>query len=158
MTLKECSGMRVAKEAPILRILLSSACLLLGVGEGRGQTIVRSFDGDRGPGLAACEAGNSHCGRQPEMNAAANGTRVVQVTWQNVRTYDYSGKLLDSTSLSTFIRKAGLDPMPKAGKGPFEPHVVFNEFIGRWLITSSCSNDCLLVSASADPLGPWGGV
>jgi hypothetical protein len=87
------------------------------------------------------------------MNAAANGNRVVQVTWQNIRTYDYNGKLLDSTSLSNLIQKAGLDPMPKAGKGPFEPHVVFSEFIGRWVITASCRHDCLLVSASEDPMG-----
>src|SRR5262245_4208050 len=149
--------MRLTKEALIL-IPLSVACLLLLAGEVRGQTILRSFDGDSGPGLAACEAGDNHCGRQPEMNAAANGSRVVQVTWQNVTTYDYDGKLLNSISLSDFIRKAGMDPMPKAGKGPFEPHVVFNEFIGRWVITSSCGHDCLLVSTSEDPMGSWGGV
>jgi hypothetical protein len=47
---------------------------------------------------------------------------------------------------------------PQAGNGPFEPHVIFDEFIGRWILTATCLNDCFLVSASDDPLGPWGGV
>jgi hypothetical protein len=138
---------------------LAAPCLLSPVGMATAQTIVASFDGDSGPGLAVCESGVTHCGRQPEMNVAVNGKQVVQVTWQNVRVYDYSGTLLQSTPLASFIRKAGLDPMPpKGGKGPFEPHVVFDEFIGRWIITSTCHSDCLLVSASSDPLGSWGGV
>ena len=133
-------------------------CLLLPARTATGQTIVRSFDGDSGPGLAACQAGGNHCGRQPEMNVAADGKHVVQVTWQNVRIHDYDGKLLQSTPMATFIRNAGLDPMAKGGKGPYEPHVVFNEFIQRWIMTSSCKDDCLLVSASPDPIGPWRGV
>jgi hypothetical protein len=92
------------------------------------------------------------------MNVGANGTRVVQVTWQNVRVYDYAGRLLRSTPMSTFVRDAGLDPMPPGGKGPFEPHVVFDEFIGRWIVTVTAHSDALLVSASSDPMGAWGGV
>jgi hypothetical protein len=92
------------------------------------------------------------------MNVAASGRQVVQVTWQNVRIYDYRGKLLRSTPLATFVRNAGLDPMPPAGKGPFEPHVVYDEFIGRWIITVTGHSDCLLVSASSNPMGAWGGV
>ncbi len=30
--------------------------------------------------------------------------------------------------------------------------------VGRWIITSTCHSDCSLVSASADPMGSWGGV
>jgi hypothetical protein len=123
--------------------LVSALCLLSCVAA-TAQTIVRSFDGDSGPSLAQCQAAPSHCGRQPKMNVAANGKQVVQVTWQNVRVYDYGGTLLKST--------------PLADSGPFEPHVVFDEFIGRWIITSTCHSDCLLVSASADPLGAFGGV
>src|SRR5262249_7937499 len=135
------------------------ALCLMPPGEAAAQTIVHSFDGDSGPTLAQCQAGPSHCGRQPEMNVAANGKQVLQVTWQNVRVYDYGGTLLKSTPLADFIRKAGLDPMPPKGdKGPFEPHVVFDEFIDRWIITSTCQSDCLLVSASAAPLGEGGGV
>jgi len=138
--------------------LVSVLCLLSSVAA-TAQTIVHSFDGDSGPSLAQCQAGPSNCGRQPEMNVAANGKQVIQSTWQNVRVYDYGGTLLKSTSLADFIRKAGLDPMPpKSTKGPFEPHVVFDEFIGRWVITSTCHSDCLMVSASADPLGAWGGL
>ena len=100
------------------------------------------------------------------MVAAADGKHVVQMTWQHVNVYDYGGKLLRSTSLPEFIRKAGLDPMPSlpraaAGdqpRGPFEPHVVFDEFIGRWLVSVTCLNDCFIVSATADPAGPWRGV
>ncbi|HEY3382670.1 MAG TPA: hypothetical protein VGK32_12925 [Vicinamibacterales bacterium] len=138
--------------------LLFAWCLLLPVGAASAQTVVRSFDGDKGLPLDACKANDSWCGRQPELNVAANGKQVVQVTRQNVRTYDYTGKLLQSTPLAILIRNAGLNPMTNGGKGPFEPHVVFDEFIGRWLISASCANDCLLVSASADSLGKWGGI
>src|SRR6516165_5948454 len=93
------------------------------------------------------------------MSVAANGKQVMQTTWHNVTVYDYDGKVLQSMPLASFIRKAGMDPMPPGGdKGPFEPHVVFNEFIGRWIVTSTCKSDCLLVSATSDPLGLWGGV
>jgi hypothetical protein len=133
-------------------------CLMLPAGTAAAQTVLRSFEGDAGPGIEACQAGGNHCGRQPEMNAAGNGTRVVQVTWQSVRVHDYDGKLLRTTPFRAFVRAAGLDPEPGGGKGPFEPHVVFNEFIQRWIITSSCKDDCFIVSSSPDPMGPWKGV
>lgn len=121
--------------------------------------IVNSFEGDRGPGLAVCKSngGPIHCDRA-EMDAAANGKQIVQVTWQNVNVYDTAGRLLKSTPLSTLIRSAGLDPNPPKGGGPFEPHIVYNEFIERWIITVTCSNDCTLVSASSDATGSWGGT
>src|ERR1051326_8150472 len=71
------------------------------------QTIVRSFDGDKGPDQEHCRPQEIRCGRQAEMVAAANGKQVVQVTWQHVNVYDYRGKLLQSTSLPEFIHKAG---------------------------------------------------
>lgn len=122
------------------------------------QDVVRSFDGDKGVALAACQPETTRCGRQPEMGVAANGKQVVQVTWQNVLIFDYSGKLLRSTPLADFIKATNLDPNPPEGKGPFEPHVIFDEFMGRWIITATCRNDCFLVSASSDPMGAWGGV
>src|SRR5690242_85079 len=73
------------------------------------QTIVRSFDGDKGPQMDNCNAQELRCGRQAEMMAAANGKQVLQVTWQHVNVYDYNGKLLHSQTLPEFIRKAGLD-------------------------------------------------
>jgi hypothetical protein len=97
-----------------LAIFLSSS------GNLRAQTVVRSFDGDSGPGLAACESGITHCDR-PDMNVAASGKQIVQVTWQNVRVYDYSGKLLRAIPTKTFVRDAGLDPQPmppNAFQGP----------------------------------------
>src|SRR5262245_45969898 len=77
------------------------------------QTIVRSFDGDKGPAQGQCNAEELRCGRQAEMVAAASGRQVVQVTWQHVNIYDYSGRLLRSSTLTDFLRKAGLDPMPR---------------------------------------------
>ena len=44
------------------------------------QTLVRSFDGDKGMDLAACKPETMFCGRQPEMDVAVNGKQVVQVT------------------------------------------------------------------------------
>lgn len=131
------------------------------------QTNVRSFEGDKGPDQEHCRPEEVRCGRQAEMVAAASGKRVVQVTWQHVNVYDNSGKLLHSTLLPDFIKKTGLDPIPPppkraegadVTKGPFEPHIVFDEFIHRWIITATCLNDCFLVSESADPAGSWRGV
>ena len=111
-----------------------------------------------------CQSGVTHCDR-PEMDVAVNGKQVVQVTWQNFSIYDYHGHLLEATPMSTLIRRAGLNPIPRERErasskslGPYEPHVVYDEFIGRWLITVTGKNDCPLVSASSDPTSPWGGV
>jgi hypothetical protein len=128
------------------------------------QMIVRSFDGDKGPDQEHCRSEVIRCGRQAEMTAAANGKQVVQVTWQHVNVYDYSGRLLQSTMLPEFIKSAGLDPTPPSNRpnvkdqGPFEPHIVFDEFIGRWILNLTCLNDCLVVSASSDALGGWHGI
>ena len=130
------------------------------------QAVERSFDGDHGPGSSVCETGVMHCGL-PEMDAAANGKQVVEVTWQNVRVYDYHGRLLASTPMTGWIRSAGLDPIPPPGprkpagpviRGPIEPHVVFDEFIQRWIVTVTGFSDSILVSASPDPRGKWRGV
>jgi hypothetical protein len=64
--------------------------------------IVHSFDGDNG--VAATGRG------KPELNVAANGTQVMQTTWQNVNVYDYTGTLLQSTTLPALVTSAGLDP------------------------------------------------
>ena len=58
----------------------------------RAQT-VSSFEGDRGPGAAVCKADGApiHCDRA-EMDVAASGKQVVQVTWQNVNVYDSDGQ------------------------------------------------------------------
>ena len=140
-------------------MLLACMCLLL-AGVSTAQEVVRSFDGDTGPGLADCQAGKNWCGRQSETEVAANGKQVVQVTWQNLRIYNYSGKLLQSIPMDTFVRNAGLDPMTgkKGDKGPFEPHVVYDEFLGRWVVAVSAHSDSLLVSASDDATAKWGGV
>lgn len=137
--------------------LLVAFCVLLPK-HGTGQTIVHSFDGDKGVEFSECKPETTRCGRQPESNVAANGKVVVQVTWQSVHVYDYSGKLLHSSPFSDFVKNAGLNPDPPRGKGPFEPHVIYDEFLQRWIITVTCLNDCVLVSASSDPMGTWKGV
>src|SRR6516162_5439383 len=90
--------------------VMGALCLLYPVSQTTAQTILHSFDGDSGPGLAVCQTGVTHCGF-PDMNASANGKQVVQVTWQNIRVYDYNGRLLRSTPMKTFMRDAGLNPM-----------------------------------------------
>ncbi len=150
---------------PAVAVLLAGLLPLFGGAPSAAQPIVSSFDGDKGPGLAVCETGITHC-YLPEMDVAANGKEVVQVTWQHVQIYDYSGKLVKSTPMSKLIRDAGLDPIPPerpnapkpSAPGPFEPHVVYDEFLGRWIITVTCKSDCMLVSASSDPAGAWGGA
>ena len=141
-----------------LGVLVTALSMLSLQGAVRAQT-VSSFEGDRGPGAAVCKANGApiHCDRA-EMDVAASGRQVVQVTWQNVNVYNSTGKLLKSTPLSTVIRDAGLDPNPAKGGGPFEPHIVYDEFIERWIITVTCLNDCTLVSAGADATGAWGGA
>ena len=87
---------------------------------------------------------------------------MVQVTWQNVRVYDYTGHLLRSTPMTTCIRNAGLDPIPPERRkpagpsvpGPFEPHGVYDAFINGWIITVTCLKDCTLVRASSAAMGP----
>lgn len=134
------------------------ASLLLLLSSASAQKVIKSFDGDKGVEFANCHPETTRCGRQPEMAVAVNGKRVVQITWQNVLVFDYDGKLLRSTPASEFIKAANLDPEPPEGKGPYEAHVVFDEFIGRWIITMTCRSDCFLVSATSDPMGAWGGV
>src|SRR5579871_4132885 len=102
-------------------MLVAIACLLLAGAPAAAQTVVHSFDGDHGPGRAVCETGVTHCGF-PDMNAAVNGKQVVQVTWQNVSVYDYSGRMLKSVPLKTFISDAGLNPIPKQHRKPAGPY------------------------------------
>ena len=102
--------MNQSKEMLTTCLLALAVCLLWPV-RAAAQTIVRSFDGDSGPGLAACQSGVTHCDR-PEMDVAVNGKQVAQVTWQSVRIYDYNGRLLASAPMTEFVRRAGLNPIP----------------------------------------------
>lgn len=147
------------KERQLTFCALLTSFLILLSGAAATAQVINSFDGDRGPGEAVCRSKERpiHCDRA-EMDVAVSGKQVVQVTWQNVNVYDTAGKLLKSTPLSSLIRGVGLDPDPAKGGGPFEPHIVYNEFIERWIITVTCANDCTLVSASSDATGAWGGT
>ena len=143
----------------MLGALLIAWHALLPVEAARAQ-VVNSFEGDRGPGLEVCKSENAptHCDRA-EMDVATNGKQVVQVTWQNVNVYDTAGKLLKSMPFSELISSTGLDPNLTKGAGrQFEPHIVYNEFIERWIITVTCKNDCTLVSATSDATEGWGGT
>ena len=90
----------------------------------------------------------------PEMNVAANGSQVVQVTSRSVVVYSYTGAVLDTMSLASFITGAGVTP----NANPIEPHVVYDEFIQRWIISATCSLDCVMVSATSDATGAWAGI
>src|SRR5262249_27241391 len=120
--------------------LLGLAC----ISSAAQNPLIRSFEGDQGTAFPQCRPESTHCGRQPEMNVAVNGSSVVQVTWQHVSVFDYSGKLLRSMPLAQFIKNAHLDPDPADGKGPYEPMVIYDEFLGRWIVTVTCHNDCFL--------------
>jgi len=100
------------------------------------------------------------------MDVATNGKQVVQVTWQNIRVYNKKGRMLQSIPMTAFIRNAGLNPVSGSKRapdasvdpGPIEPHIVYDEFIHRWIVTITAQNESLMVSASPDPAGKWNGV
>lgn len=139
--------------------------LLLLAGTAPSQTVVHSFDGDKGPGLATCETGITHCGLA-EMDVATNGKQVVQITWQNISVYSKKGRLLQAIPTTTFIRNAGLNPISGSKRapgatvdpGPIEPHIVYDEFIKRWMVSITGENESLIVSESPDPKGKWSGI
>ena len=153
------------KQVRIVWSLVIPVCLGFSDATATAQPIVRSFEGDRGPGLAVCQTGVSHCGF-PDMDAAVNGKQVVQVTWQNVRVYGYDGHLIQSTPLTKFMGDAGLNPIPPERRnlagpsvpGPIEPHTVYDEFIDRWIVTATGASDSFLVSTTPDAMGSWRGV
>ena len=154
--------MPIMKREPIMKTRIALFGALLCSIPATAQLIKHSFDGDAGPGEAACKPSPSHCS-WPDMSAAVSHKQVVEATWQNVRVYDHSGHLLRSIPMGTFIGNAGLKPLPQqpgkpAGPPVIEPSVVFDEFIQRWIVSLTGLSDSLLVSASADALGSWGGV
>jgi hypothetical protein len=117
---------------------------------GTGISVLHSFDGDQGIGPTG--AG------KPMMNVAANGTQVAQVTGHNLNVYDYAGGTISSNTLAAVITSAGLNPIPSGNVRPYEPHIVFDEFIDRWIVVASCRYDCVLVSDGSDLSSPhWAG-
>jgi hypothetical protein len=42
--------------------------------------------------------------------------------------------------------------------GPIEPHVVYDEFIDRWIVTTTGASDSFVVSSTPDAMGSWRGV
>ncbi len=113
-------------------------------------SILNSFDGETGDV-------NDLRGK-PEMNVASNGTQVGQVTSKAFTVYSTSGTLLATTTLSALVTGAGLNPTTSGGTPPYEAHVIFNPFIQRWIISVSCSLDCVLVSSGADAMtSTWKG-
>jgi hypothetical protein len=91
------------------------------------------------------------------MSVAANGAaQVLQVTWQNATVYT-GGSISFSEPTSTLVAKA-LFPDGGGSCTPGEPHVVYDEFLSRWVMTINCGGMVLLVSQSSDPTGAWAGV
>ena len=116
-----------------------------------GPKIVSSFDATSGdPGMtykdhpdiamAAC----SNCGKAGQ---------VLVATGQDVAVYDKSGKLLKSSTMTNFIKAAGLEP-----DRINDPRAAYDPFIGRWIVVCSCSADFLMVSRNKDATGAWQGV
>ena len=118
---------------------------------GGGLTVLHAFDGESGT-VAAYRG-------KPEMNVAANGSQVAQITNPSLDVYDYSGTMLKTTSLATLVTAAGLNPTTSpGGKPPYEPHILYDPFIQRWIISVSCSLDCVLVSSGSDAVtSSWQG-
>ena len=111
-----------------------------------------------GPAWRVVPVALRSAGRSREWPAyRPTAPRSAQVTWQNFNVYDYTGKLLSSVPLANLITNAGLNPKSTQGF-PFEPHVLYDEFIGRWLLTSTCLYDCFLVSSTSDATGTWSSI
>jgi hypothetical protein len=105
------------------------------------------FDGDTGKGNPPLYRDH------PDMAIGANGTQVVETTGQNLNVYSYSGTVIGSMSISTFISNAG----GTVGMVN-DPRLVYDPFISRWLFVCSCSANYLIVSASSDAMGAWKAV
>jgi hypothetical protein len=90
--------------------------------------------------LAAC----SKCGRDGQ---------VLVVTGQDVAVFDVHGTRLKQQRTNEFLTAAGVT----VGKVN-DPRATYDQFIGRWIVVCSCSNDFLIVSASDDATGKWKGV
>ncbi len=120
--------------------------------------MIVQFDGEAGGGIAACPGTPPKCRQIPELNVASNGTQVAQITWSSFNVYDTTGKPLSSTALPAFVTAAGVSPTNAASGFPYEPHVLYNELIGRWMVTTTCKYDCFLVSATSDATGAWQGI
>lgn len=105
------------------------------------------FDGDTGAGNPP--AYKDH----PDMAVAANGTQVVETSGQNINVYNYSGTLVKSTPISSFIANA----VGTVGTVN-DPRMVYDPFISRWLFVCSCAANYLIVSADTDATSTWKGV
>ena len=118
-----------------------------GGGSGSIGNATIQFDGDAGTGNPPTSKDH------PDMAVGASGTQIVETTGQDINVYSYSGSLLKSTSISSFINTAtGSVGMVN------DPRLVYDPFITRWLFVCSCSVNYLIVSASSDAMGAWKGV
>src|SRR5215475_9971072 len=105
------------------------------------------FDGDMGVGNPPIYKDH------PDMAVAANGTQIVETTGQDINVYNYSGNLLQSTPISSFIANT----VGTVGVIN-DPRLVYDPFISRWLFVCSCSGNYLIVSAGTDATSGWKGV
>lgn len=123
------------------------AILLTLVPSLQAQTVLTQFDGD------ACTGGSLCYRDHPDPSLAANGYQYVEVTGKGVNVYDYSGTLLKSTAMGSFITNAGL----RAGQ-IHDPRVIYDSFINRFIVVCSCMTDMIIVSQSSDGTGVFKGV
>jgi hypothetical protein len=140
----------VSVAALMCGLLLLVSCGGSGAAGGNAGSIGNAtvqFDGDTGSGNPPTYKDH------PDMAVAASGTQVVETTGQNINIYGYSGNVLSSTSIPTFITNA------TGSVGVVnDPRLVYDPFISRWLFVCSCSANYLIVSASSDATGSWKGV
>jgi hypothetical protein len=121
-------------------IILALACAL------QGQTIVRSFDGIVGDGTGTVT--------HPNTTMDSNGTQVMEINQQTVAYYTTSGTPIGSTvDFLTWLANAS--PSIVCTKRT-EPHVYYDSFIARWIVTYACNlgtdlGTYLFVSSGSDP-------
>ena len=110
--------------------------------------------GTLAPTLGVSFQGGTQIGRFPSDCALAAGpTSLVAVTNDFVNTFDKNGNAIQAQLLQQFFSPLGQPATD--GNGPFDPHVVYDEYIERfWLIavskdlTASPTRSTLLIALS----------
>jgi hypothetical protein len=91
----------------------------------------------------------------PDLGGAVGPNHVMLATNVAVLIQDKSGTTISSVSLTSFFSSlSGIT-------FPFDPHVVFDPYAQRWIITApaqpgtTSASLCIGVSANSDPTGTW---
>ncbi|MFL5742609.1 MAG: ubiquitin-activating E1 FCCH domain-containing protein [Flavisolibacter sp.] len=93
--------------------------------------------------------------RPPDMGGAVSSGYLVETINTQVIVTDRSGTVLTAVSLAGFFSSIGTVP------DVFDPHVLFDNFQQRWIITAAANRNSATsgvvvgISATADPTGTW---